>query len=241
MVHNTVYLELGGYHRLADHIQSDFGIRNPASEHNLDGTALYWRAALQKAQGSHYASVGIIGFAPHAQSPPERRVGADDDYSDTGVDATYQFANGGQHTFNANTSYIHEEQHLYGAKALGNSSAVANDLNTFTIAGQYAYRQTYSLTVAYTERSGNPNPAAFRPAPWGGSANHTPDSQFYAVQVECIPFGKFSSFARPFLNMRFGLEYKFYTQFNGGDTNYDGYGHSAHDADTLFAFLWMAI
>jgi hypothetical protein len=56
-----------------------------------------------------------------------------------------------------------------------------------------------------------------------------------------VPFGKFDSFAKPFLNMRFGLQYTAYTRFNGGSTNYDGFGHSAHDNNTLFLFVWTAI
>ena len=61
------------------------------------------------------------------------------------------------------------------------------------------------------------------------------------MQAECIPFGKFSSFARPFLNMRFGLEYKFFTEANGGSTNYDGFGRSASDNNSLFLFTWLAL
>ena len=56
-----------------------------------------------------------------------------------------------------------------------------------------------------------------------------------------MPFGKFGSFARPWLNARFGLQYTGYTLFNGGSTNYDGAGHSAQDNNTLFLFVWLAI
>jgi hypothetical protein len=29
--------------------------------------------------------------------------------------------------------------------------------------------------------------------------------------------------------------------FNGGNANYDGFGHSTHDNNTLFLYLWTAI
>jgi hypothetical protein len=241
MVHDIAYLELGGYRRLSDRLQEDFGITNPQFEHNLNGTAPYWRAALQKSMGSHYGSVGILGFQPTAQSYSERPVAANDNYTDVAFDATYQFSNGGPHTFNANASYVLEQQRLHGLTALGASSAVDNHLHTFTINGQYAYKQTYSVTLAYFDISGNSNPASYSAAPWYGSANHSPDSTYYIVQLESIPFGKIASFAQPYLNMRFGLQYQIYTRFNGGSSNYDGYGHSAHDNDTLFLYLWMAI
>jgi hypothetical protein len=238
LVDDLLYLEAGGYRKLSDRLQDDLGVPSPAEEHGIDGTAPYWRAALQKGEGSHYASIGVVGFAPHARSPSEQGT---DNYTDLGFDATYQFANGGAHTFNANASYIQEHQRLFGTTALGGSSTIANHLDTFNISGQYAYRQTYALTAAYFDTVGNSNPLVYAPGAWFGSANGSPDSRGFILQLECIPFGKFTSFARPFLNVRVGLQYTGYLRFNGGDANYDGAGHSAADNNTLFVFVWTAI
>jgi hypothetical protein len=240
LIANSVYLEAGGYRKLSDRVQSDLGIPTPSAEHAIDGTAPYWRAVLQKTIGPHYASIGILGFAPHAQSPQEHSVGTDN-YTDYGYDATYQFADGGPHTFNANASYIQEHQRLFGTTALGGSDTIANHLNQLNVSGQYAYRQTYSVTLAFFDTVGNTNPTLYAPGAWFGSANGSPDSRGYMMQLECVPFGKVDSFAHPWLNLRFGLQYTAYTRFNGGNTNYDGFGHSAHDNNTLFAFVWIAI
>jgi hypothetical protein len=240
LIDNTVYLEAGGYRKLSDRLQADFGIPNPAGEHGIDGAAPYWRAALQRQNGPHYASVGILGFAPHAQSPGERGFGTDN-YTDIGYDATYQFANGGPHTFNAYASYIQEKQRLFATTALGGSDTVANHLNALNISGQYAYRQTYAITLGYFDTVGNTNHALYAPGAWFGSINGSPDTRGYTLQLECIPFGKLDSFAHPWLNLRFGLQYTGYTRFNGGTTNFDGSGNSAHDNNTLFLFVWMAI
>jgi hypothetical protein len=237
---NTVYLEAGGYRNFSDRLQDDFGIVSPEEEHAIDGTAPYWRAALQKTSGPHYASVGILGFDPHAQSPQERLVGTDN-YTDFGYDATYQFADGGPHTFNAYLSYVQESERLFATTALGGSSAVDNHLNILNITAQYAYQQTYALALSLFDIQGNGNLALYAPSPWFGSANGSPDSRGYIVQIECMPFGKIDSFARPFLNLRVGLQYTGYTRFNGGDDNYDGFGHSASDNNTLFLFVWLAI
>ncbi len=237
---NTVYLEAGGYRKLSDRLQSDFGIPDPSAEHGIDGTAPYWRAVAQKTMGSHYASVGIVGFAPHAQSPGERTVGTDN-YTDLGYDATYQFADGGPHTVNVNASYIQEHQRLFGAAALGASAEIANHLNQVNASAQYAYRQTYALTVAFFDTVGNSNPLLYAPGAWFGSANGSPDSRGWITQLECVPFGKFDSPARPWLNLRFGVQFTAYTRFNGGNTDYDGAGHSAHDNNTVFLFFWTAI
>ena len=240
LIENALYLEAGGYRKLSDRLQSDLGIPDPAAEHSIDGTAPYWRAALQKSSGPHYVSVGILGFSAHVQLPEHPGVGTDN-YTDHGYDATYQFANGGPHTFNAYLSYIAEDQRLYGTTAAGGSSGISNHLNQLKFSAQYAYRQTYSLTLAYFDTSGSTNPALYAPAAWFGSANGSPDSRGYNIQVECVPFGKIDSFAKPFLNLRLGLRFTGYTRFNGGDANYDGAGHSAHDNDTLFVYLWTAI
>ncbi len=74
-----------------------------------------------------------------------------------------------------------------------------------------------------------------------GTANGSPDNSGYIMQLECVPFGKFGSFARPWVNLRLGLHYTAYTRFNGGTTNYDGLGNSAHGNNTLFLFVWTAI
>jgi hypothetical protein len=241
MIDDLVYLEAGAYRNLSDRLQGDLGIPNPGSEHAIDGTAPYWRVAFQKAFGSHYGSIGAIGFAPRAQSPQERSIGASDNYTDTGVDATYQFNNGSPHTFNAYFSYIHEEQRLFGSTALGASSTIDNHLNALNVSGNYAYQQTYALTVAYFDTTGNVNPTLYAPGPWFGSANGSPDSRGYILQLEYIPFGKIDSIDRPFLNLRVGVQYTGYVRFNGGNSNYDGFGHSAADNNTLFLFLWTAI
>ena len=73
-----------------------------------------------------------------------------------------------------------------------------------------------------------------------GSANGSPDSSGYTLGVECIPFGKITSFARPFLNVRTGLQYTIYTRFNGGNSDYDGSGRSASQNDTLYGYIWLA-
>jgi hypothetical protein len=240
MIDNLVYLEAGGYRKLGDRLQSDFGIPSPADEHAIDGTAPYWRMALQQTRGAHYASLGLVGFAPHAQSPSERSVGSDN-YSDLGYDATYQYNDGGPHTVNINASYVQEHQRLFATTALGGSSTVANHLNAFNFSANYAFRQTYAFTAAYFDTVGNRNPGLYAPGPWFGSASGSPDSRGYILQLELIPFGKFDSLAKPFLNVRVGLQYTGYLRFNGGNGDYDGFGHSAADNNTLFLFLWTAI
>ncbi len=240
MLNDFLYLEAGGYRKLGDRFQSAFGVPDPQLEHAIVGTAPYWRVALQKSFGAQYVSAGMLGFLPDAQSPSERGFGTDN-YKDIGFDATYQFSNGGPHTLNVDASYIHEDQNLVASAALLAASTAVNRVDTFTITGQYAYRQTYSFTLGYFDVFGTSDAALFPVTPWFGSANNSPDSRYFIIQAEVIPFGKITSFARPFLNLRLGIRYIDYTLFNGGSSNYDGFGHSAHDNDTTFIYAWSAI
>jgi hypothetical protein len=66
-------------------------------------------------------------------------------------------------------------------------------------------------------------------------------SRGYVALLEYVPFGKLGSFAAPWLNLRVGVQYTAYQRFNGGGANYDGFGRSASDNNTLFGFFWFAI
>lgn len=47
-------------------------------------------------------------------------------------------------------------------------------------------------------------------------------------------------YARPFVNLKIGLQYVAYTMFNGGTQNYDGFGRNASGNNTAFLYAWMA-
>lgn len=75
---------------------------------------------------------------------------------------------------------------------------------------------------------------------FGFGTSGTPDTRGYILMLEWVPFGKKDSWARPWVNMRFGIQYTGYTRFDGGTSNYDGTGRSASDNNTLFLFYWLA-
>ncbi|EQD64059.1 hypothetical protein B2A_02201 [mine drainage metagenome] len=60
------------------------------------------------------------------------------------------------------------------------------------------------------------------------------------VEFNINPFGKFNSFDQPWVNLRFGLQYTYYTLFDGAASNFDGAGTNAHANNTLFAYVWTA-
>ena len=55
-----------------------------------------------------------------------------------------------------------------------------------------------------------------------------------------MPFNKGGPSFWPWLNAKVGLQYIGYTKFNGGTTNYDGFGRNASANNTLFLYTWIA-
>ena len=61
----------------------------------------------------------------------------------------------------------------------------------------------------------------------------------FIIEADWVPFGKDTSLWQPFMNLKLGVQYTVYTQFNGGTSNYDGSGRNAGDNNTLLLFAWL--
>jgi hypothetical protein len=238
-VNNRYYLEAGAYRGLSAKWLDKTGV-GASSSPNLRGLSPYWRAAVQFNKGEvQQYSLGLFGLDAHVQ--PDPAMPEKDRYTDFGFDATYQYEGKGAHVVAANASFIHERQNLAAGFAGGGSDGISNDLQTFNVDLTYAYQRTWAGAVSAFTSSGSRNAALFAPGALSGSANGLPDSTGYVLQAEYIPFGKLDSFLRPWVNVRVGLQYTGYTKFNGGTSNYDGFGRSARDNNTVFAFFWVII
>jgi hypothetical protein len=238
MIADTVYVEAGAYRTLSLHWQNNLGV-DTEGETTIHGAAPYWRLALQHEFGPNYASLGLFGLSARLSPGNDSSFGTDR-VTDLGYDATYQFSNGGPNSFNANLTLVHELQSLDASYRQGAVATPSNHLNTLRFNAGWVYRQTYSLSGGPFAIHGGSDPALYASDPIGGSASGSPDSRGYIAQAEWIPLGKAGSWAAPYFNARLGLQYTYYTQFNGGAANYDGNGRSAHDNNTTYLFLWLA-
>jgi len=241
MLNDMFYLEGGLYRMLSPHWQSALGLGSD-SANLLKGYAPYWRAALQHKFGAHYASVGTFGLIAQLKPGGDGSAGTDR-YTDIGYDATYQFNNGGPHSFNLNLTYIHELQKLPASFAMGDTALASNQLNTLNLNGSYIYKQTVSFSGGPFLIHGGADTTLYAPDALEGSANGSPNSRGYNTELDYIPFGKMGSVWAPYLNVKLGLQYIYYTQFNGGAANYGDIasGRSAHDNNTTYVFVWFAI
>ncbi len=238
MVDDHLYLEAGAYRGLSDRWLRNVGLTADDNPH-VNGLAPYWRAAWQVDKKQNYFSVGVFGLNTKLQ--PDPSVPQEDKFNDVGVDATYQFTDGSRNNFSANLLLVHEKQTLDASFGAGGSASNSNHLNTLGLDLTYAYNQTWVGSVGLFNTSGSTDTGLYAPGPDSGSNNGSPNSRGYVLGLEYVPFGKADSFASPWLNLRLGLQYTGYTRYNGGTSNYDGFGRSAGDNNTLFAFFWAAM
>ena len=232
-----VYGEFGGYRSLPLSFQDNIANGNSKSAPTglqVDGFAPYYRLAYIQDLHTDAWSVGLMGL--NANLLPDYAAGPSDKYRDIGFDASYQHLGNRKHIFTLNAAYVREHVAL-DATDPGNSV----ELKRFDLSGSWHYAETYGATLAYFSIDGTSNAARYPDTADGtGSANHTPNSRGYTVQVDWTPLGKEESWGEPWANVRLGLQYTLYTKFNGASQGYDGSGRNASDNNTLYAFIWTA-
>lgn len=238
MIHDAVYLEAGVYHGLSDRWLGNLGPGADANPH-VQGVAPYWRAAYQWSNNdTHYFSVGTFGMDVTLQ--PDPTLPDTDHYTDVAFDATYQYTGSHGGAVSVDASLIHEKQRLAATFNAGGSASPDDHLDVASLDTSYMYRQTWGVGVGLFDTRGNSDATLYSPGSLTGSNSGSPDTRGYTVQLEYVPFGKMDSIARPWVNLRVGIQYTGYLRFNGGAANYDGSGRSASQNNSLFVFYWMA-
>ncbi|MFI5323473.1 MAG: cytochrome C [Thermodesulfobacteriota bacterium] len=234
MWNNHLYLELGPYVTLPSKFQDITGIE-PEGENRIHGVAPYWRVVLQHNWRGNYISAGTIGLLSWVYPGRETSAGSDR-YLDLGLDATYQYTGFKNLVISINSLFIKEFQNLPASQQLGNSSNSSNSLETLNTNLTLSLYTTFTLIASYFQTTGSTDIGLY-----SGSANGSPDSNGYILELSYTPFGKTNSFMSPYANMRVGIQYTGYWKFDGASSNYDGSGRNAADNNTLYLYLWWAI
>ncbi len=237
----SVYLEVGGYDTLGPNALRAFGANlGPGS---INGVAPYLRAAYEWDWNGQAAHVGALFFSPNVNPATAARQSSGalgtDTYTDFAVDAGYQYLGDGTHRAAAYMIYTHENQDLKGTEAAGGAAFAGHTLDQLRINGQYWYQNTYGVLLGWQGTWGTGDPVLYAPAPVTGSRTGKPDSSAFIAEADWVPFGKDDSWGRPFANLRLGIQYTAYTEFNGATHNYDGFGRNASDNNTLYLFAWL--
>jgi hypothetical protein len=212
------YLEAGGYRTLS---QSFLNKVNADYIGRLYQTAPYLRLAYQTNLSSQSnLEVGGMYFSPQIQ-PMGLGVGTDD-YKDYGVDANYQWSSSDlKHSITLQGLYVYEKQTLNNTFAEGAASNLHNHLNATNINASYWYENTYGATLAAIANDGSSDALLY-----GGS----PNTEGGVAEISWVPFGKNTSWKQPYINLRLGLQYTFYTKF-AGDKN------SASDNNATYLYF----
>jgi hypothetical protein len=228
-----IYAEVGAYKTLSTRADTTLGV-DPTGHSSIKGIAPYWRIAVEPQWGRNSLEFGVFGIATTLN--PGRVTGFGTDHAvDIGIDSQYQFM-ADLNSYSIQASWINENQSLTASQVLGNTSNSHDHLHSFRTKATYFYDQTYGATLGYFRIDGTSDANAYG----AGSANNSPNSAGLIGELDYIPFSHGGPAFWPWMNVKFGLQYTAYQKFNGGTTNYDGAGHNASDADTLYLFAWLA-
>jgi hypothetical protein len=244
----SLYLEGGAYTTIGTwalgRTGNDFGVGSS------QGAMPYFRAAYEWDWNSQAAHIGALYMQANV-NPVSGVLQTDgsmgrDHYQDYAFDAGYQYLGDGTHIVTVQGIYTYENQNLEGTttsfdNANGTRFGPRSNLNQIQVNLSYWYQNTYGVTFGWQNAWGPSNPALYTTGSQvTNSANGKPNSNAFIMEADWVPFGKEDSWGAPFANLKLGIQYTAYTQFNGGNKNYDGFGRNASDNNTLFLFAWMA-
>ena len=253
----TLYAELSGYRTatgmwsfMSQGLSVDRG-----DQLFVKGTNPYWRLALTHDWGPSSGMIGVMGMNAKVYPDSTDPTGPTVNYRDAGIDGQYQYILD-PHAVTVTASYIHE--HVDYPDSLANQPAPldpdgtlglpltnsSDTLRMFRVKASYVYDAKYGGSLQFFNVSGSANSAlqtsAFDPSNPGslidgsagvaGNLTGSPDTRGWTASV----------FWTPIQYARVGLEYTMFDRFNGASDNYDGFGRSAKDNDTLFVYVWTA-
>jgi len=231
------------YAELAFYRTADRGLFRPLAanvtvENVMDGTAPYWRLALQREAGPHSFSAGTYGLVAKVDADPDQPGLGADRFRDVALDAQYQYI-AGDHAFSTSATWIREKQEWDASFGHGLVSNPSTVLKTFRADAHYVYRGTYAGILQVFDTRGDADDLRHNTgAPVTGSLNGRPDSRGWIVELNYLADVDWMPVVQ---HAKFALRYTGYTRFNGADDNYDGFGRDANDNNSVFLLVWFLL
>ncbi len=221
----TVYAEAGAYR------SSPLGTAQPfdrTATGIINGVAPYWRVALTRSFGANYLEVGTYGIWARRQPASFVPNGGTDRFTDLALDFELMRTMG-DNSLTVTGTWIHESRNLAASVDSGFASVASQSLNTYRVRGTYHVGQRYAFSVGPFATSGTSDGTLYAPGAITGSRTGGPNSSGAILEVDYMPWQ----------NTRLALQYTLYNKFNGGSTNYDGFGRNASGNNTLYALAWL--
>lgn len=221
LIDDNIYAELGLYNSISPAMQSRLGVsRYPdGAEFASMSNAPYVRLAYVKDLRTQAWNVGLLAF----NGKLEDRASTDSaKFKDFGIDGSYQFLGTRKHVVTVNGSYIRE-------RTTTNASGVDtnNTVKNTKLATSYNFQNTYGATLGYFK---------------GSSEDQHAGNRGFLYQVDWTPWGKESSWAAPWANLRVGLQYiqfKRYVTYDA-DTDTTTVLDKPGDMNSLRLFAWTS-
>ena len=193
----------------------------------LANAAPYLRVGYEERGREENYHVGAFAFLPDIYPGGDQSTGTSDRYTDLGVGAGYQFTGLGEDILSINAMYTHEDQKLNASALLG-ASGQSDTLNDFRTDISYYWHNLVGGTVDFFNTWGNADPLLY-----ASNSTSKPDSRGFMLQLDGTPFGSEATALGYRFNIRVGIQYRIFTEF-------DGAGHNASDNNTLRVFTWVA-
>lgn len=197
-------------------------------ENVLRDYAPYWRLALQRDWGAHSLQAGTYGMVAEIYPDADNPSGPTDRFRDIGFDAQYQYL-GSDHFVSAQATWIRERQQWNASFAQGDTANPVNRLTTIKANLHYSYQHRYGGGLGYFSTFGDADATKYMMERVMGSANGSPNTRGWMAELDYLPWD----------NTKFVLRYTAYKKFNGGATDYDGFGRNASDNNTLYLLGWF--
>jgi len=241
MWNESLYGEIGTYRSAkqgaANALTGGAGPLDGTTSNVIVGGAPYYRLAYEHLWGRNSLSVGLYGatfkLVPGGSTDaPGTLNGPVNEFRDTAEDFQYQFI-GDQHLFTLAGTHIREKMTLNASLGDGlGADNLHNDLTTTRITGTYYYQRKYGAVLGLFSTTGSLDTQLYPAGDAPGvvtSASGTPDTKGWIAELNYMPW----------LNTRISLQDTQYTKFNGGGTNYDGFGRNASDNNSLYLLVWF--
>lgn len=220
-----LYAEVSAYRSAPQGLVGADPSTTPAGLYNaIQGFAPYWRVALTKDFDKNSTEIGMFGLDEHAVPNGNLILGPQDHFTDVGVDAQYQYVSQ-EHCFTLKGSEIWENQTWdYTNGVLASAANPVDTLRSFKVDATYYYDRMIGATLGYFSTTGSSDSAVY-----AANSALTPDTEGFIAEINFVPW----------YNTKFGLQYTYFTKFNGSVDNYDGTGRHATDNNTLTAVAWL--
>ncbi|MDE2120118.1 MAG: cytochrome c1 protein [Betaproteobacteria bacterium] len=225
LIDNHWYIEGGLYHGISNWWNQQLRAGGAGA---VSGYNPYWRLNYSTSSGLSNYEVGLVGMNTKVNDG----VGpSNNEFKDYGVDASYQYINGGTNSVTVNGLLMREKQDFTSDYVgAGNSANSSDTLNFLNVNAAYWYENTYGATIQFFNTSGSTDGALYSAT--NGYTNGNPGTSGVVWELDWNPFGK--SWTNPEKNLRLGVQYTTYNKFAGTSQGASG-------NNSLYVYLWTAI